>query len=531
MYKHNSKELNPMNNLCYRKLKICYFVATLVCICTSISASAEPFNLSTASIEDINKAFDSGALTSQELTKLYLARIEAYDKTGPALHSIITLNPHALETAKRLDQERKATGRRSPLHGIPIVLKDNIDTADMPTTVGSFLFRDVRPSKDAVVTSKLRKAGAIILAKVNMAELYTGVSRSSLGGVMKNPHNLSLSPGVSSGGTGNAMAAVFASAGLGSDTAGSVRFPSAANGIVGLKTTHGLLSLDGITPLAPSLDTVGPMGRNIKDIAIVLGVMSDHNYEINLSSSSLKGARVGVIKELFTQDRQVDWVGQAALGKMQEAGATLVDVSLPGWIMTLDWLNTIRMYEFEPSMAQYFSERKIDGFTTLQDVVDQSTKLMTYIDGKSIPNPDVWGKTRNYLNNGSISKFQYQAIRTHAVPLLREIIEGILRENDVDALVFPTLPCLQWLKGFESGDLNSCKTLFPIASLTGFPELTQVIGFAGGGEPVTLSFLGPANSEQVLLNMGYSLEHRQHAYRLPKLTPALSGEVFEYESR
>ncbi len=225
-------------------------------------------------IADINRAFDAGALTSERLVQLCLARIEAYDRQGPSLRAVLTLNPKAVETARALDAERKAKGARSPLHGIPVVLKDNYNTADLPTTGGSVLLEGSIPREDAFVVKKLRAAGAIVLAKLNMSEFASGPARSSLGGQTLNPHDLTRTPSGSSGGTGVAIAAAYAPFGLGTDTGGSIRGPSTSNGIVGLKPTHGLLSRSGIIPLSLTFDTGGPMARSVADVAAALGVMT-----------------------------------------------------------------------------------------------------------------------------------------------------------------------------------------------------------------------------------------------------------------
>ncbi|MDH4066856.1 MAG: amidase family protein, partial [Acidobacteriota bacterium] len=206
--------------------------------------AARSVRLDEATIADVNAALQAGTLTSEALVRLFLARIDAFDRRGPSLHAVLTLNPKALETARALDAERKATGPRSPLHGIPIVLKDNFDTADMPTTGGSVLLEGSIPPDDAFVVKRLRDAGAIVLAKVNMSEFASGAALSSLGGQSLNPHDLARTPSGSSGGTGVAIAAAYAMVGLGTDTGGSVRGPSTANGLAGLKPTHGLLSRD-----------------------------------------------------------------------------------------------------------------------------------------------------------------------------------------------------------------------------------------------------------------------------------------------
>src|SRR5262245_60089280 len=235
---------------------------------------AAPVDLTQASIADLEKAMEQGRLTSEKLTKLYLARIKAYDKQGPAINAVITLNPDAVQTARALDAERKAKGPRSALHGIPVILKDNFDTADLPTTAGSFMLKGSIPKSDAFLVKQLRDAGAIVLAKVNLSEFASGGAHSSLGGQSLNPHDLTRWPSGYSSGTGVAIAAGIAPLGMGTDTGGSIRGPSTANGIVGLKPTHGLLSRDGIIPLALSFDTGGPMARSVYDVAAALGVMT-----------------------------------------------------------------------------------------------------------------------------------------------------------------------------------------------------------------------------------------------------------------
>src|SRR5204863_6696202 len=222
-------------------------------VCTA--SAAKNIDLDAATIADLNAAFNAGTLSAEKLVQLCIARIQAYDREGPSLHAVMTLNPKAIETARALDAERKAKGPRSPLHGIPLVLKDNYDTFDMPTTGGSVLLEGSIPPHDAFLVKKLRDAGGIILAKVNMSEFASAGAYSSLGGQSRNPHDLSRSPAGSSGGTGVAIAAGYAPLGMGTDTGGSIRGPSTANGIVGLKPPHGLLRRNGIISLALSFET------------------------------------------------------------------------------------------------------------------------------------------------------------------------------------------------------------------------------------------------------------------------------------
>src|SRR6201993_3414985 len=306
-----------------------------------VPARVAELNIETATIADLNAGFAEGTLTSEQLVSAYLKRIEAYDKQGPAINAIITLSKKALDEARQLDAERKSGKVRGPLHGIPVVVKDNYDTFDMPTTAGSQLLEGHMAKQDAFMVKKLREAGAIIVAKTNLSEFagsggsVSGATdpeiikagsvpngSSSAGGQTKNPHELLHGPAGSSGGTGAAVAAAFAQFGLGSDTGGSVRGPSSANGIVGLRPTHGLVSRTGIVPISFSLDTAGPMGRSVYDVSLALGVMAgidaadaatresagknETNYTHFLKVGSLKGARIGVLRQFMGVDPETD---------------------------------------------------------------------------------------------------------------------------------------------------------------------------------------------------------------------------------
>jgi amidase len=330
-----------------------------------------------ATLRELSDAMNRGAVTAERLVILAQARIVAFDDQGPAINAVLTLNPNAQATARRLDRERAASGPRSMLHGVPVLLKDNIDTVDMPTTAGSFLLRGSVPPDDATLTQRLRAAGAVILGKVNMSEFASGDAMNSLDGATYNPHDPTRTPSGSSGGSGAAVAAAYVPLAFGTDTGGSVRGPSSANGIVGLKPTLGLLSRDGIIPLALSFDTAGPMTRHVEDVAVILGLLAGadeadpatlpsdahhhHDYLQFLDANALAGSRIGIARDFMEIDQEVDWVVEAALATMREAGADIVDVKLPAWLLQArgEWYRTIRLREFRTQIADYLETASI----------------------------------------------------------------------------------------------------------------------------------------------------------------------------
>ena len=532
-----------------KRIARCRFLGTLASLCLALNANADTFELTTATIADINKAFDSGTLNSEQLVQLSLARIAAYDEAGPKLNAVMLLNPDAIETARALDTERVEKGRRSPLHGIPVVLKDNFDTADMPTTAGSFMLKGSVPPDDAFLVRQLREAGAIILAKLNMSEFASGDAMNSLDGPTYNPHDLTRTPSGSSGGTGAAIAAAYASLGLGSDTGGSVRGPSSANGIAGLKPTHGLLSRDGIIPLALSFDTAGPMARHVYDVAVALGVMTgiDANdaatsksdgqfkkdYTQYLDVNALKGARIGLARDFMESDEEVDWIIEAALEAMREAGAEVVDVTLPEWLLEErgEFYRAIRYREFRAQIADYLATTGPQYPKTLADLVKQSKTLTARREDGVIPNPVRWQLMMTEDESGELSDYEYLAVRDHALPLIRGIIGGLLEAEKLDAIVYPTSPERPERVDPDpdpEGAPGSGGSAVILANLTGFPDLIVPAGFTGRGLPVSISFLGPAFSEPRLLALGYAFEQRTRARRLPATTPPLAGETVAY---
>ncbi len=505
-------------------------------------AFAKTIDLDSATIADLNAAFDAGTLTAEKLVEMCLARIRAYDRQGPSLRAVITINPKALEIARALDAERRTKGRRSPLHGIPVVLKDNYSTTDMPTTGGSVLLEGSIPTSDAALVRKLRDAGAIILAKVNLSEFASGGTHSSLGGQTLNPHDLARSPSGSSGGTGAAVAAEYAPIGLGTDTGGSIRGPAAANGVAGLKPTHGLLSRSGIIPLALTFDTGGPMAKSVYDIAAVLGVMTgvdatdpatqksagtfDSDYTKYLKPGALKGARIGVARDFLGADPDVDWVVDASLDAMRREGATIVEVRYPKWLLAAkeDFYQAVRYPEFPKQIADYLATLGPKYPKTLDEMIDRANRLNAPRPDGAGPNPSRWGLFKREEASGGLDDYRYLSVRDHGLPMVRTVVEGILASQKLDAIVYPTSSTRPSLIAAPPGGRSDEPSAMNIANLTGFPDLIVPAGFTGDNLPVGLSFFGLAFSEPRLLALGYAFEQATHARRRPVHTPGLTGE-------
>ena len=518
----------------------------LVVICSSVftvGVVAQTLEITASTIEDINAAFNNESLTSEQLVELYLARIEAYDDAGPAINAVLALNGQAVDRARALDAERRAKGPRSRLHGIPIVLKDNIDTADLPTTAGSSLLAGSLPPDDAFIVQKLRAAGAIILAKVNMSEFASGGAMSSLGGPIRNPHDLERSPLGSSGGTGASIAAAYAQFGLGTDTGGSVRWPSTANGIVGLKPTYGLVSRDGIIPLALSFDMAGPMARNVYDVAAALSVMTGIDpadqatvqskgrigidYTEHLDVAALDGARIGIARDFLDQDSEVDWIIEASLDVMRGAGATVVTVRFPQWLLDAngELYTAVRHREFRVQIAEYLATLKPEYPKTLAQLIEQATR-MTAPNDNGQPNPGRWSLMRREEDSGDLDDPEYQAVREHGLALVRSFIDGLLESKKLDAIVYPTSPRRPSRIDADSSSRGTrSDSPIRLANLTGFPDLVVPAGFTGNGLPVGISFLGTAFSEPKLLALGYAFEQVTKARRLPINTPSRPDEI------
>jgi amidase len=512
-------------------------------------ASAKDFDLSKAGVQEIQDAIDSGALTYEKLVTLYLARIAAYDKQGPSINTVITLNPKAIETARALDAELKKSGRRSPLHGIPILAKDNYDTADMPTTGGTFLLDGSIPYQDAPSIKQLRDAGAIIIAKVNMDEFaHGGIGFSSRGGQTLNPHDPRRHPAGSSGGTGAGLAAWFSPLGLGSDTGGSIRGPSSANGIVGIKPTNGLISRTGIMPCVLSFDTGGPMARSVYDVALALGFMTgidpkdpltstsaglfNKDYTQFLKKDALKGARIGVIRDFKGTDPEVDRVFDKAIAELKALGAVIVDpVNFPAIAMQNREvvMDPVRA-EVKDNYVDYLSTLR-PGFPKTVTELGEKGLLLKEAKGNFHPHPSVFTRFKELGTRPPITSLSYTSAKFYGMKAVQGAVLGLLEEKQLDALVYPTRSRQPELIDPNTPNIVErprTPSLTSIANVTQFPDVIVPAGITNEKMPVTISFFGAAYSEPRLLGYAYAYEQATKHLALPATTPALKGEKFKY---
>lgn len=504
------------------------------------SGDVAAFELDEITISDLQDAMRSGKMTSRSITEKYLARIEQIDKQGPAINAIIELNPDALSIADALDKERKEKGPRGPLHGIPVLIKDNIDTADkMMTTAGSLALLGSRAPKDSTVAQKLRDAGAVILGKTNLSEWanirsnHSTSGWSGRGGQTKNPYALDRNPCGSSSGSGAAVSANLAAAAIGTETDGSIVCPSSTCGIAGIKPTVGLVSRAGIIPISHTQDTAGPMCRTLRDAAIVLGALTgmdsadsattesrEHSYTDYtqfLKEDGLKGARIGVVRRAFGFNEEVDKVMEAALETMRKQGAILVDpasIESAGKFGESEF--TIFLYELKADLNAYLAKLGPNApVKTLKEIIEfnekNSAKEMPYF------GQDTFLKSEE---KGPLTTQEYIDAVAKARDLARkEGIDATMDKNNLDALVGPT-GGPAWLTDHINGDSfggGSSST----AAVAGYPNITVPAGFVHG-LPVGISFFGRAWSEPVLLRVAYGFEQATKARKAPGFAPTLN---------
>ncbi|MDX6431571.1 MAG: amidase [Streptosporangiaceae bacterium] len=491
------------------------------------------FELMEATIADIHDAYHHGRLTCRELVQQYLDRIAAYDKQGPTLKAIITLNPHALEVADQLDRQYQRSGLTGPLHGIPIILKDNYDTFDMPTTGGNTAMRNSVPPADAFTVNKMRKAGALILAKANLQEFARGGnSLSSLGGQVLNPYDLTRTPGGSSGGTGAAIASNFAVLGTGSDTGQSVRSPASANNLVGVRSTRGLISRSGVIPASITQDELGPITRTVEDAARLLDVMvgfdptdpvtgygvgrAPHSYTDQLRRDALRGARIGVMTNLFgteARHQEVNRVMEDVISTMQAQGATIIRFSLPAYD-TLQSIVVTSTWEAHTAMDAYFASLGPDApVHTFDQLVASRT---------ATPEAQKALETELAIVDG----LNNSVYKDHMVnrEKLRMAVSAKMAELNIQAILYPLQKVLVSLVGVPQPERNGT-----LSNGTGFPAVCFPGGFstptatAPMGVPVGAELLGREYTEPLLLSLAYAYEQAAKTRKPPRSTPPLSA--------
>lgn len=487
--------------------------------------ASSSFEVAELSLTELQAAMTSGKTTSVAIVDAYLARIAAYDHAGPQINAIIRVNAKARADAARLDAERRTGKMRGPLHGIPVILKDNYDTGDMPTTAGSLALAASQPAKDAFVVKRLREAGAIIIAKANMHELAAGItSISSLGGQTRNPYDLGRCPGGSSGGTGAAIAASFAAVGWGSDTCGSIRIPSAFNNLFGLRPTQGMVSRSGIIPLSHTQDIGGPLARTATDLAIALDasigidstdvvtlVQSAHSthFVASLDRNALRGARLGVFRNYFTDtDAEIADTIRSAIAVMKANGAEVIDVNVADFDSLMAGSSAIN------------SETKFDLIEYLRTVPNAPVHSMRDILDGGLYDRALESRFRTVDSAITLdSEVHRRALVKQAI--LRRRFDALLDSLKLDALVFPTVR----QKPTRIGDAQLGSTC-QLSAHTGLPALNIPAGFTIDGLPIGMELLGRAFTDARLVAIGYAFEQTGSRRRAPHSAPPLvNGRV------
>jgi Asp-tRNA(Asn)/Glu-tRNA(Gln) amidotransferase A subunit family amidase len=488
------------------------------------AASFDPFD---KSVRDLQRAMTAGHVSSAQLVRFYLDRIVAYDQMGPSVNAVLYVNPNAAAEAQALDVERARRGPRGPLHGIPVLLKDNFDTKDMPTTGGALALSGLVPKEDAFQVRRLRDAGAVMLGKVNLHELALGLTTvSSLGGQTLDPYDLTRAPGGSSGGSAVAAVANFAAFTLGTDTSGSIRIPSSHNNVVGLRPSLGLSSRAGIIPFGHTQDTGGPIARTVADIATILDATVGFDpadpvtatskgkiprtYTASLKRNTLDGARVGMLTEFFgsaPEDQEVGAVVRRAIDEMQAHGATAVDVAVPDLAAQLTASNLLTQ-ELKFYLGAYLRTSSAS-VASVEELLASGLHLRQLQGILDIANavPD------DYLSGDEYKR------RLAARVALGQAVTTMMDEHRLAAVVYPTTRRVAPVVGGNQIGSNAA-----LAAQTGFPAITVPAGFTPGGFPVGIELLGRPFGEPTLIALAYSFEQSTHHRRPPSSTPPLGAK-------
>jgi amidase len=508
-----------------------------------VASPSEPpgvpsFELDELTIDNLQEGMKSGKYTARAITEKYMSRIEAIDKSGPAVNSVIEINPDAVEIAESLDRERKEKGARGPLHGIPLLIKDNIDTADkMMTTAGSLaLVGAPKPTRDSFVAQQLRKAGAVILGKTNLSEWanirssHSSSGWSGRGGLTRNPYALDRNPCGSSSGTGAGISANLAAGGIGTETDGSIVCPSSSNGLAGIKPTAGLVSRAGIIPISHSQDTAGPMCRTLRDAAIMLGALtgvdpedtatnasegkSHTDYTKFLDENGLKGVRIGVARKYFGFSDGVDRIMAEAIALMTKQEATIIDPADIETFGKFDESESLVLdYELKADIEKYLARLGPScPMKNLKDLIDfnnqNAAKEMPYFGQDVFMRAQARGPltTREYIN--ALEK-------NHRLTRI-EGIDAVMDKFKLDALIAPT-GGPAWITDLVAGDHFGGGSS-NAAAVAGYPNINVIAGYMFG-LPVGISFFGRAWSEPTLLKIAYGFEHATQARKAPRFLP------------
>ena len=479
-----------------------------------------------ASIAELQTRMTRGEITSQDLVRAYLARIEAYDQKGPTLNAVSAINPGALEIAAALDAKRAEHGPRGLLHGIPIIVKDNYETTEMETSAGSNALRGWIPPHDAFLVTRLREAGAVILAKATMHEFAYGITNiGSRFGFTRNPYQLDRVPGGSSGGTGAAVAANFAAAGMGSDTCGSIRIPAALNNLVGLRATQGLLSRTGIVPLSSTQDVGGPLARSVADLALMMDALvgydpkdpqtargvgrTPESYADTLNAVGLESVRLGLVTELLSdapEGRVISRVVERAVSELKRDGAEVVEVVVPGMKQLISDRTggyLVLIGDFEPDLDRYLGQHPTAPVRSFDEIL-ASGRVHPEVAEELAEVATVSSESKEYL--------EHLARREK----LATAILATLADHALDALVYPTMRH-QTVRIGEQQTGNNCH----LSANSGLPAISVAAGLGDDGVPVGIEFLGRPWSESLLLGLAHAYEQANDHRRPPASTPVL----------
>lgn len=518
------------------RVVITMVAAVGLCVTAAGSNQVRRFDLQTASIEDIHAAVDYGALTYERLVGLYLNRIDAYDKNGPQVRAVIAVNPRAMEDARALDVERRASGRRGPLHGIPVAIKDNIDVQGMPTTGGHLGLGGTMAAEDATVVRRLRDAGAIIVAKTNMDELALSTrGLSSVGGQILNPYDVTRIPGGSSGGTAVAVAAGFAAVGLATETGFSIRSPASNNALAGIAPSRGLISRAGVLPISFTQDRVGVHARNVTDAALVLDVIRGFDADdlatsvilnqpalasfVPSASPTLRDARIGVLRDLFRTGNEFEEGNAIVLRQidmMREQGAAV----------TRDLTTGTDLFAAMPGLRANNFElpTSFDAYLRRRGASRPVKSFAEFVKAGQHLNAALAERLNGTLLTGPLdANDAYRSVlaRQRAI---RQLLIDVMDQANVEALVYP----VKSLPAPPIGTADDGPRDNNISAVTGLPAIVLPAGLTASGLPIAIEMLGRPFSEARLIDIARAFEKASPPRAAPKSTPPLPGDVFVF---